>query len=249
MDHKNTQPADNTTAGPVSADSQLSEPAVPLKKRILQRIVIFLIKWFQLFTLATSKRINLGEENLKQFTESGRSFIFAIFHANVYFSPILYRGLDVYVLISKSKDGDMIDRIVKSFGNKSIRGSTSRGGSAALRQMIKAAKSGGRLAFTPDGPRGPAFKVQPGVIGAAAACRVPVIPAHYESTRQKVAGSWDSHRVPLPFGKIVVSFGEPVEIPSKLKEEEFEYWQKVVEEKMLENMKRAEDYRDSLKKK
>jgi lysophospholipid acyltransferase (LPLAT)-like uncharacterized protein len=227
-------------------DGEGQEEQRPPFRRMMEAVVIFLVTMFQRFTLFTSRRVYLGKDIVDSLIRENRPFIFGIWHCNVYMSPILYRGMDVYVLISKSRDGDLIDRVVRSFGNRSIRGSTSRGGTSALKAMIRVARQNSRLAFTPDGPRGPAFKVQQGIIAAASACGIPIVPAHYESTHQKVAGSWDSHRVPLPFGTLVNSFGDPIYIPRELDEAQFEEYRALVEARMLENQKRCEEARDRL---
>ncbi len=239
--------SETAKAGRVDTARQTdNESPSPLSRRILEAAGILLITLFQRFTLLTSRKVYLGKEVVTTLLQENKPFIFGIWHCNVYMSPILYRGMDVYVLISKSRDGDLIDRVVKSFGNRSIRGSTSRGGTSALKAMIRVARQNSRLAFTPDGPRGPAFKVQQGIIAAASACGIPIVPAHYESTRQKVAKSWDSHRVPLPFGTIINSFGEPIYIPRELDDQQFEHYQALVEEKLLENKRRCEEARDRL---
>lgn len=222
------------------------EPAKPLSRRILETLGIALVVLLQRFTLLTSKVVYLNREVVDRLLSENRPFIFGIWHCNVYMSPILYRGMDVHVMISKSKDGELIARIVHAFGNRSIRGSTSRGGTSALKAMIRVARRNSRLAFTPDGPRGPALVAQQGIIAAASACGIPIVPAHYESTRQKVAKSWDSHRVPLPFGTIVNSFGDPIDIPRDLDGDQFEKYRLLVEERLLENKKRAEEARDRL---
>lgn len=228
------------------AGSPEEAPRKGLRRRILESLGISFLTTFQRFTLATSRLRVINGEAVQGLLAANRPFILAIWHCNVYLSPILYRGMDVYVLISKSKDGDLIDRVVHAFGNRSIRGSTSRGGPSALKAMIRVARQNSRLAFTPDGPRGPAFKVQPGIIAAASACGIPILPVHYESTRQKIARSWDSHRVPLPFGTIVHAYGQPIEIERELTEEQFEAERERVQQALLENMKDAIAARDAL---
>lgn len=233
------QPADET-------EKPDEQPRKPLRRRVLESLGVHIVTLFQRFTLATSRVHSINRQVLDELLSAHRPFILAIWHCNVYMSPILYRGMDVYVLISKSKDGDLIDRVVHAFGNRSIRGSTSRGGPSALKAMIRVARQNSRLAFTPDGPRGPAFQVQPGIIAAASACGIPIVPVHYESTRQKIARSWDSHRVPLPFGTLIHSWGDPIEIARDLSEEQFEAERGRVEAALLENMRRAITERDAL---
>lgn len=156
------------------------------------------------------------------------------------YSPYLHRGKNVAVLISESKDGDYINQVVHRFGNTSIRGSSSKGGSKALKAVIQHLKKGLPAAFTPDGPRGPAFIVQPGLIAAAQVTQVPIIPFHYECSRQWILErAWDKHRIPKPFTTFVVSYGDPISVPRNLNEEEFEKVRLKVEEAMLNNRNRA----------
>jgi len=186
-------------------------------------------------------------EKFEQMLKEKKPYILSIWHTNVLYSPYLQRNRNVAVLISASQDGDMINSVVHKFGNYSIRGSTSKGGSAALKQVILHLRKGYPVAFTPDGPRGPAWIVQPGVIAAAQASGVPIVPFHYECTKQKIARSWDSHRIPLPFGTFVQSYGDPFEVPRKMTEEEFEAQRKSLEKAMLENTERCRTYAEQLR--
>lgn len=211
------------------------EKPLSLKQRILTFLVPWIVVLLQRFVGLTSRRINLGQEHFEALHLNHKPWIFSIWHTNVLYSPYLLRNLNTAVLISASRDGEFITRVVHHFGNTSIRGSTSRGGGKALKEMIQHLRKGLSAAFTPDGPRGPAWIVQPGLILSAQLTQVPVLPFHYECTRQKIAKSWDEHRVPLPFTTFVCSYGAPISIPRELTPEQFEETRLQVERAMLAN--------------
>ncbi len=99
--------------------------------------------------------------------------------------------------------------MVEGWGYETVRGSTSRGGGAALRGLVKAARSGRSLAITPDGPRGPRQRLQPGVITAAQMTGLPIIPLAGGASRAWWPGSWDRFCIPKPFARVRVLYGEP----------------------------------------
>ncbi|PJZ81574.1 lysophospholipid acyltransferase family protein [Leptospira meyeri] len=207
-----------------------------MKRRFLVWFLPLIVVWFQRLIGFTSRFRFLTNEHYEELFKNKKPFIYSIWHTNVLYSPYLHRGKNVAVLISESKDGDYINQVVHRFGNTSIRGSSSKGGSKALKAVIQHLKKGLPAAFTPDGPRGPAFIVQPGIIAAAQVTQVPIVPFHYECSRQWILEkAWDKHRVPKPFTTFVVSYGEPISVPRDLNEEEFEAIRLKVEEAMLNN--------------
>ncbi|TGN17175.1 lysophospholipid acyltransferase family protein [Leptospira idonii] len=210
---------------------------LPLVAVFLQRLV----------GLTSSIRV-LGDESYNSLVKNKSPLILSIWHTNVLYSPYLHRGKNVAVLISESKDGDFINEVVHRFGNTSIRGSSSKGGSKALKAMILHLKKGFSAAFTPDGPRGPALIVQPGLIAAAQVTQAPIVPFHYECSRQWILEkAWDKHRVPKPFTTFVVCYGNPIYIPREMNDEEFETQRILVEKAMLENRQRAIDEAERLR--
>jgi hypothetical protein len=129
--------------------------------------------------------------------------------------PYAYRGRRISVLISRSRDGELIARTVAHLGIDSSRGSSSRGGAAGLRELLRKAEEGYDLAFTPDGPRGPVSKVQPGVVLAAAATGLPIVPVALAASRDRRLRSWDRFVVPMPFAAVHFVYGEPLEVPRR----------------------------------
>ncbi|MCW7510438.1 lysophospholipid acyltransferase family protein [Leptospira levettii] len=207
-----------------------------MKRKILVWLLPLIIVWLQRFIGLTSRFRIFKNEQYEEIFKNKKPYIYSIWHTNVLYSPYLHRNKNVAVLISESKDGDFINQVVHRFGNSSIRGSSSKGGSKALKAMIQHLKKGLPAAFTPDGPRGPALIVQPGIIAAAQVTQVPIVPFHYECSRQWILEkAWDKHRVPKPFTTFVVSYGEPIYVPRELNEVEFENMRLKVEEAMLKN--------------
>ncbi|TGM68985.1 DUF374 domain-containing protein [Leptospira levettii] len=211
-----------------------------MKRKILVWLLPLIIVWLQRFIGFTSRFRIFKNEQYEEIFKNKKPYIYSIWHTNVLYSPYLHRNKNVAVLISESKDGDFINQVVHRFGNSSIRGSSSKGGSKALKAMIQHLKKGLPAAFTPDGPRGPALIVQPGIIAAAQVTQVPIVPFHYECSRQWILEkAWDKHRVPKPFTTFVVSYGEPIYVPRELNEVEFENMRLKVEEAMLKNRDKA----------
>ena len=135
--------------------------------------------------------------------------IYTIWHRQEVIMTYAQRGRNLVGLVSKSKDGEYMARILMRFGFSFVRGSTTSGGFLSLRSLIKAARAGYSLAITPDGPKGPVFKVQPGAIYLAQKAGIPVIPCASAYTKKKILRSWDKYQFPLPFGRVQVVYGAP----------------------------------------
>lgn len=126
------------------------------------------------------------------------------------------------VLTSASKDGAALAALVAVFGFGAVRGSSSRRGRAALLELLRAVKSGKDVGITPDGPRGPRYVVQPGVIKLAQATGAPILPLSMECRWAWRLKTWDHFRIPLPFGKVVITVHELLDVPREIGEDEAE---------------------------
>jgi lysophospholipid acyltransferase (LPLAT)-like uncharacterized protein len=135
-----------------------------------------------------------GQEDLDHLYRSGRSVIIAFWHGRQLMMPLAYRGKEAHILISQHRDGELIRRIVARFGFHAIRGSTTRGGTVALRRMIRIGKAGKDIVVTPDGPQGPRHIVQMGVIHLAKVTGMPIVPLGFGCSKKKSSkagiGSW-----------------------------------------------------------
>jgi len=123
-------------------------------------------------------------ERVRVFWESGRGVIIAFWHSRQLMMPLCYGGSRLHVLISEHRDGELIHRIVRRFSFDAVRGSTTRGGARALRQMARLGREGSDLAVTPDGPRGPRCIAQPGVVELAKLTGLPIIPLTFAASKK-----------------------------------------------------------------
>lgn len=166
--------------------------------------------WFVVQCVGRTSRIKLiRSAGYQGRRDRNLPVIYAFWHRYQVLMLFVHRGEGVHVLVSRSKDGELIAQTLHRLGFKTARGSSSRGGGAALLKLVDVLKGGGSAAFTPDGPRGPLRSVQPGVLALAAKMEVPVVPLAWAGHRVKELGSWDRFLVPKPFGRYAVVYGEP----------------------------------------
>jgi lysophospholipid acyltransferase (LPLAT)-like uncharacterized protein len=140
--------------------------------------------------------------------------VYAFWHRSLLACAHRFRGLDVAILISQSFDGELIARTVELLGFKAIRGSSSRGGAAGLRQMERAYQTGHRCAFTADGPRGPAFVAKPGTAQLARMVGAWVGAFYVLPERAWELRSWDRFLIPKPFSRVFITW--PAHVPADL---------------------------------
>ncbi len=173
------------------------------------RVLSFLAAWFIRGLRASVRLRHHGDAQVREWERREDHFILAFWHRHLLLMPYAYRGRKISVLVSQSTDGELIASTVARLGIDSTRGSSSRGGVSGMKAMLKKAADGWDIAFTPDGPRGPAREVQPGVILAAAATGLPIQPVAIAASRAKLLRSWDRFLVPLPFSTVHLVYGEP----------------------------------------
>lgn len=158
---------------------------------------------------ATVRLRHHGDGPLREMEKRGEHFILALWHRHLLLMTYSYQGKGISVLVSQSRDGELMARILGRMGIGTSRGSSSRGGIAGMRNLLRKAAQGYDLAITPDGPRGPASEVQPGVILAAAATGFPIQPLSLAATKVKRLRTWDRFVVPLPLSTVHIVYGEP----------------------------------------
>jgi lysophospholipid acyltransferase (LPLAT)-like uncharacterized protein len=144
---------------------------------------------------------------------SGRQPILACWHGRILPAILFWKHRGFVVITSQNFDGEWIAGIIERFGYGTARGSTSRGGARALVQLRRSLSAGKPVAFTIDGPRGPARTAQAGVAWLAGATKHPILPFHIESNRFWTMNSWDRTQVPKPFSTVAVAIGKPIDVP------------------------------------
>jgi len=140
-------------------------------------------------------------------------FIIAFWHSQLLLMPYSLQGRErVTALISQHGDGELIARTIARFGHPSARGSSRKGGAQVLRESVRIVRSGGPIAMTPDGPRGPAHVVKPGVAEIALLTGAPILPCALAARPVIRMRSWDRFEIPPPFSRIILAYGEPMRL-------------------------------------
>jgi lysophospholipid acyltransferase (LPLAT)-like uncharacterized protein len=177
------------------------------------------------------------EDAILRFVQSGRKGIAAAWHQRFlgvlgYVTKVRYLSLSV--MISRSRDGDWIAPVAKLLGLRPVRGSSSRGGREAMAAMVEDLATNPIAAHIVDGPQGPKGVVKAGLIRLAQLSGAAIIPVYISVDRAWVARSWDRSLIPKPFSRVLVRFGEPIDVPEQMDSEAFEALRLEVEKKMIE---------------
>lgn len=180
-----------------------------------------------------------NKQTLDDLEAQNDGFILSFWHENVLIIPWLLRNRGFYCMVSDSRDGEYIARIGLTFGNKIVRGSSSKGATKATRTALRVIKQRGIMAITPDGPRGPAHQLQTGVLWLGALSGAAILPFHIEVDRQWRFRSWDGQKIPKPFSTIHVSVGEPLRIDRADLQESVEETTAEIQAAMMQNTNSA----------
>jgi len=172
-------------------------------------------------TLCKSLKVKKqNEEAIKKLEEENKNYILAFWHGTMLYPWYLHGKPSFTALTSKSKDGDLLAKVLKHWNFNVVRGSSSSGGDVALEIMVDYAKNKFSVAITPDGPRGPAHKFKAGAIVAAKKSNVPLILAGVGYRKKKILDNWDRFEVPYFFSKVNVVYSEPIYVDVNLSYDE-----------------------------
>lgn len=167
----------------------------------------------------------LSVENGAYFEErarAGKNMIFTSWHSRLvalpYYYYYRYGFTNLSIMVSKSEDGEMFKGLLERYKIHTVRGSTSRGGTSALKTMIREARAGRDTAISLDGSKGPRYRAQMGVLLLAQVTGLPIVPLTFDATWRVKMNTWDKLIVPLPFGRIYGVFADPLFIPREEKD-------------------------------
>lgn len=211
---------------------------------VARRAAVRLLSWL-LRGLFGTLRPEYVQRQLERQAQGGpRPILFAFWHGRMLYFLKLYEylGARVTVLVSQSRDGEVVAQLLSRFGFQTIRGSTSRGGARGLLAVVNKVRSGMHAAFTPDGPRGPRFQVQPGLVMVAKRTGAPILPMAFGAQRKRVLASWDAFLLPLPFSRVVVVYGEPIYVPADASAADLEAKRREVEASLRRITETADTY-------
>ncbi len=216
------------------------------KRKIGARVLLAVAPWCAArlirILFALMKVDFVGEQAVLDTWRNGVRTILVAWHEQLLMMAMGYHGPGVKLLISRSSDGELLAKTMSFFGYGAVRGSSSRGGKAAFREMLALAKEPFDLALTPDGPRGPRRELKDGVVQLARLSGRPVIPVAFVCSRGHRFNSWDRFLVPYPFSRGVFSYGQPVYFDSASGVEEFRH--RLIEE-IAATQRRAEERLES----
>lgn len=184
-----------------------------LQNGMVRQIICWLGALYIRFVHATTQWHEIGRETPEKLWAEGRPFIMAFWHGRFFLlAPFWNKRAPVDMLISQHRDGRLIANTLKHFGIGTVAGSTSKGGGQALRQMIRALKSGSYIGITPDGPRGPRQRASTGIIVLARLSGAPIIPVTFAAEKRCLLSSWDRFHLAFPFGRGVCLWGDAIEL-------------------------------------
>jgi len=197
--------------------------------KLFSSLLAFFLKFCGKTNRLTTTRLDIFEDHV----ESGKN-IFAFWHSRLFYLVYFYTSRApkrrTSILVSMSRDGDYGVALAEKLGQDYVRGSTSKGGPQAIRKLASQIAKGDNVAITPDGPRGPAYIANDGVIKLAQLTGAQIIPVSYQATRKRVFKSWDNFILVKPFGRIHLAFAEPIKIPRKLDAEQLESYRLMLQD-------------------
>jgi lysophospholipid acyltransferase (LPLAT)-like uncharacterized protein len=188
------------------------------------------------------KTTKVNDEIIKNLDDENKNYILAFWHGTMLLPWYLHGNPKVAALISKSKDGDLLAKILKHWNYNVVRGSSSTGGDIALAIMIDFAKNDYSITITPDGPRGPAHRFKAGAVITAKKSKVPLILAGVGYKKKKVLSNWDKFEVPYFFSKAKIIYSEPIFIETNLSYEETSNIISNCENKLIDLQREAQDF-------
>ena len=180
-----------------------------------------------------------GAEHYDGVVAAGRQPILALWHGRILPATLYFQHRGIVAMTSENFDGEWIARVHARFGYRAARGSTSRGARKAMVQLVREAEQGRAVAFTVDGPRGPARVAQAGAVWLARASGHPVVPFHAEASAAWTARSWDRTLVPKPFSTIGLVIGEPMYVAKNANDDDLEAARVALERRLAEVEGRA----------
>jgi len=183
----------------------------------------------------------LGREVKEKVIDGTGGFVGVLWHKDFLFALDFFRRRKIVVMVSQSKDGELVARALHRLGYRTVRGSSSRGGPEALAELTDLVRSGWGSAIIADGPRGPARQAKIGCVLAGRNSGAPLLPWGCHAEPNITAKNWDRTMIPKPFSRITVSFGEPIYVPAGADRATCEAMRDLVDRRMAEEESKCRD--------
>lgn len=185
--------------------------------------------------MSTCTQRILGQEIKEKYIDQGGGFVGCVWHKDFLFALDFFRRRRrVVVMVSRSKDGELVARALHRLGYRTVRGSSSAGGREALSELTNLVRDGWGSAIIADGPRGPARQAKIGCVLAARDSGAPLLTWGCHASPNVTLHNWDRTLIPKPFARITVAFGEPLYVPARARRDECEALRETVDRRMAE---------------
>ncbi len=212
-----------------------------VRQELLRSFGNFAISWLINFLLNTVKIKIQNREILEELEKNKQPFIAAFWHGKMLVPWYIFKNKNFSALVSKSKDGELLTKVLNSWKYDVVRGSSHKGGKEALTNMIEIANSKKSLAVTPDGPTGPIYKFKAGAVITAKKSGIPIILIGVGLNKKKNLRSWDKFEIPKPFSKAAVIVSEKIFIDINFDYNQTSEMILMCEEKLNELNRKAEE--------
>jgi lysophospholipid acyltransferase (LPLAT)-like uncharacterized protein len=179
-------------------------------------------RWVMFLWMKSCRWMIVGEEGYRALRRARRPVIFLMWHGKIFTAPYYFRRRNRMPLVSPSRDGEYIARVMDGWGYKIIRGSGSHPMKSAWLEMKRELEAGGEVMIVPDGPKGPDRKFKLGAVKLAAETGAALVPWSVTAKPKKVFSSWDRFEMFYPFARVAAVYGPPVDIPPDLTPEGLE---------------------------
>lgn len=194
--------------------------------------VPFFFVWLIRIWFGTCRVTIHGQEHMDRLKAKKAPVIGSFWHYGVLYILYFFRGESGVAMVSASRDGEYVSRIVEKLGNQTVRGSRKKGGMQAIIKLIRAVREGHNAILVADGSQGPARVAQAGSLMLASHTGAPVLPMAWSCSRYKRFGSWDGTALPLPFSRIDFFYGAPMQVPPDLKGDDLEKYRLELEKRL-----------------
>ena len=214
-----------------------------LRTKLAYSVICWIGAKYIKFVSFTNSWSFINKKYVENLWKKNEAFILCFWHGRLLMMPLSWnKEKKINVLISAHSDGQLLSKTVKHFNIETITGSSSQGGSEAIRNIIKSLKSGISIGMTPDGPRGPRMKVNSAIIKIASLTGHKIVPLSYSVKKKFFLNSWDKFLVALPFGKGCFIWGKPIKIKKNISTNEDLKLSKRLENNLLKLTKKADRY-------
>lgn len=215
-----------------------------ISRYALQHNLLIIAYYITRLYFLTIRIESVNEGIIRQRLTNGEKAIAALWHQRIIAAIGYAKRFGIYrpsVMISSSRDGDLISSVFSRMNFRPVRGSSSLNGKKALLDMVDDLKNNHFAVHVLDGPKGPKGIIKPGLITMAKQSGVPIVPVYISISRAWTLNSWDHCLIPKPFSKIVIRWDQPLSVPREIDEHNFEEIRLSIEKHMLENQRMEDD--------